>query len=417
MLSGKMKSKNFLLSVVFSLLIFSGCGDSAETHVGKTGAQPEVRDVKVSRVSAAAPLGTMEYIGALNAHCKASVACEMGGTIEHLYFEKGDRVEKGQLLAEISTESMEIGVQQAKAAVAAARSAFEKINTGSRPEEIAIAEASLKEAKAIFFEAQRNFNRIKSLHESGAAANSEYDSSRRALEMARAKVKSAQQQLSLMRQGPRMEDRQIAKAHLEQALAHLALAEDRLRKSRLYAPCGGIIAFREVEEGEVIVIPPITVITQVVDLSRLRIRFSVGEKDVHILDRHQKFKFTSDAIPNKEFTCRLLFRSPTADPVTRSFPVELEVENPDPRMADGMTVRVTLPLVDKNKYVKIPISWLAEQNGNIGLLVVKDGKALFKKVALGSYYDRRVEIVSGIDEGDLVITNPAGVRSGEQVRY
>ena len=417
MISGNMKNKFFFMEVALFLVVFSGCGDRAETHVGKEARQAEIRDVKVSRVKASGPTGSMEYIGVLTAHCKASVACEAGGTIEHLYFEKGDRVVKGQLLAEISTRSMAILVRQAKAAVAAARITLEKIKTGSRPEEIAIAEALLQEVKAVFFEAQRNFKRIKELHESGAAANSEYDSGKRAMEMARAKLHSAQQQVSLMRQGPRIEDRRIASANLEQALANLALAEDRLRRSRLCAPCDGIIAFREVEEGEVIVMPPITVITQIVDLSRLKISLSLGERDVHVLEKHKEFKFTSDAIPNKEFTCRLLFRSPTADPVTRSFPVELEVENPDLRMADGMTVRVIFPVVDKNKYVKIPTSWLAEESGNIGLLVVIDGKAIFKKVTLGAYYDRRVEILSGIGEGETVITNPAGVKSGERVRY
>ncbi len=49
--------------------------------------------------------------------------------------------------------------------------------------------------------------------------------------------------------------------------------------------------------------------------------------------------------------------------------------------------------------------------------MVSDGKALFKKVALGSYYDQRVEILSGLSDQELVITNPAGLKSGDAVQY
>ncbi|MBW2358341.1 MAG: efflux RND transporter periplasmic adaptor subunit, partial [Deltaproteobacteria bacterium] len=179
----------------------------------------------------------------------------------------------------------------------------------------------------------------------------------------------------------------------------------------------GIIAFRDVEEGEVIVVPPITVITQIIDLDHLKIKVSLGEKDIHILEKHKRFKFTIDAFPDKEFYCRLSFLSPVADPATRSFPVELIVEKPDKRMADGMTARVKFPVVDEKRSIKLPSAWLSEENGKIGLYIVRDGKAVFKQVTLGSYYDQRVEILSGLSEKDVIITTPSGLKSGDAVKY
>jgi multidrug efflux pump subunit AcrA (membrane-fusion protein) len=412
-----------LLSIIVALvagLIYLnqlGCGERAETSEEKETQVVKVRFVKVSPVKISSPKGTIEYVGVLTAHRKVTIASEMSGTIEKLYFEKGDRVKKGQLLAEISTSSMRLKVQQAKAALAAAESNLEKIEKGSRPEEILIAEAVLKEAEAAQLEAEKNFRRVKDLQEFKAASNSEYDSAWRTLEMAKAKVESAKQQLHLARQGPRAEDRKSARANMEQAKATLALARDLLRKSRLLAPCDGTIAFRDVEEGEVIVVPPVTVITQIVDLDHLKVKLSLGEKDIHILESHKRFKFTVDAIPDRGFTCRLAFLSPVADPATRSFPVELTVEEPGKRMADGMTVRVKLPVVDKKATIKLPSAWLSEENGKIGFYTVKDGKAVFKQVTLGSYYDQRVEILSGLTEKDLIITTPSGLKSGDAVNY
>ncbi len=398
-------------------LTICGCGDEAETRADTKAESKKTRLVKVSNVSASAPEGSIEYVGVLTAYRKVMLASEAGGTIEKLYFEKGDRVKKGQVLAEIGTRSIRLRLREAQAAVEAARSAFEKVETGSRPEEIRIAEAALREAEAGLLESEKNFIRLKDLRESQSASNSEYDSARRMVEMARARVESAGEQLALARQGPRAEDRKAARANLEQAEATFAVANDWLRKSMILAPCDGIIAFREVEEGEVIVVPPVTVITQVVDLDRMKIKVSVGEKDIHTLTEQKEFEFTIDAFPHETFSCRLFFLSPTANPATRSFPVEFMVEKPDERMADGMTIRVRLPFVDKRKKIKVPSAWLAEENGKIGLFVVRDGKALFKTVILGAYYDQRVEVLSGLDNQGLVITNPAGLKSGDPVQY
>jgi len=418
----KITRNHFMKTIVFGSvallsLISLGCGDGAETRADAKTESKKIRLVKVSPVNASAPKGSIEYVGVLTAYRKVMLASEAGGTIEKLYFEKGDRVKKGQILAEIGTSSIRLRVREAKAAVEAARSTFEKVETGSRPEEIRIVEAALKEAEAGFSESEKNYVRIKDLSESQSASKSEYDSAKRMVDMARARVESARQQLALARQGPRAEDKKTARANLKQAEATLAVAKDWLRKSRLLAPCDGIIAFRDVEEGEVIVVPPVTIITQVVDLDRMKIKVSVSEKDIHILTQQKVFKFTVDAFPHETSSCRFFFRAPTADPATRSFPVEFMVEEPDRRMADGMTVRVRLPFVDEMKKAKVPSAWLSEENGKIGLFVVRDGKALFKKVVLGAYYDQRVEVLSGLDDNELVITNPAGLKSGDPVKY
>jgi multidrug efflux pump subunit AcrA (membrane-fusion protein) len=407
-----------LLGVALVFLGLWACGDRAETQ-DKPQFQPgdTVKRVKVSTVRALPPKGSVEYVGVLTAHRKVTVACEMGGTIERLYFERGDTVHKGQLLAEIGTSGIRLQVQQAVAAAAAARSNWEKMEKGSRPEEIEIAEAAFKEAQAALIESEKSFERANNLCKIRAMPDSELDSAKRALDMSRARMESAKQQLALARQGPRIEDRKAARANLAQAEATLAVAKDRLRKSMLHAPCDGIIAFREVEEGEVIVIPPAKIITQIVDLGRLKIKVSVGEKDIRVLHKQKRFPFTIDAIPGKTFSCQLSFLSPTASPVTRSFPVELMVEEPDPQMADGMTARIKFPLIDEKKTLKVPSAWLSEEDGKIGLYVVDRGKALFRRVTLGTYYDQRVEILSGLGDEEQVITNPAGIKSGDPVEY
>jgi RND family efflux transporter MFP subunit len=355
-------SRLFLLPGLL-MLLFSGCGDKPETSVANEKEPVNVKFVNVSQVESLPPRGEVEYVGVLLAYRKVKVASEIGGTIEKLYFEKGDMVESGQLLAEVSTTSLRLEVRRAG--------------------------ATLQEAKAALSESKSNYKRIKELHDINAVADSEFDNAKRTADM--------------------------AGANMEKAGAVLALAEDQLKKSRLHAPINGIIAFRDVENSEVI--PQGTTLTQVVNLEKLKITLSVGEKDIHILNKHKDFSFTIEAIPEEEFPCQVFFISPTADAATRSFPVEMLVTEPDQRMADGMTVKIKLPLINEKKTIKVPSTWLSEENGKIGLYVINNDRADFNVVKLGAYYDQRVEILSGLNDQQLVVTNPSGLTNGDKVKY
>jgi multidrug efflux pump subunit AcrA (membrane-fusion protein) len=357
----------------------------------------------------------VSYVGTLLARKKTDVSSEIGGTIERLHFERGDRVRKGQLLAEVSTSTILLEVRQAEAALKAAESQLQKAERGSRPEEIRIAEASLNEASAGLLEAENHYRRVSGLFQSKAMSQSEYDAAKRGLDMARARVASAGEQLDLARQGPRAEDRDAARASLEQARAALALAKDRLKKSRLVAPNDGVIAFREVEEGQLIA--PGTPVTRVVDAERMRVRIAVSENHIRYLREQKILEVHLDAIAGKTFHGRLSFIAPAADPLTHSYPVELMIEAHDPRMADGMTARVQIPMSDIKPSVKIPSAWIAEADGQMGVLVAEEGRAAFRRVTLGAYYDQRVEIVSGLMEQDLIITTPSGLKAGDPIKY
>ena len=408
-------SNRHLIIAALLLVTLWSCGDNAETRSAGEAPIQSAKPVTVSALESLPPRGTLEYVGALSAFRKAEISSELGGTIERFFFEKGDRVKKDQVLAEISTSSIRIEVQQAAAALKVAESQLDKTIKGSRPEEILIAKAALQAAVAERLDAEKNVERVRSLYGTRSVSDSVYDSARRAADMARAKEASARQELILAEQGPREEDRQAAKANVEQARAVLAQAADRLRKSRLTAPFSGIAAFRDVESGELA--PPGMRITRIVDLSRMKIKLSINEKDIAIINKHPQLDFSVDALPGKTYRCRLEFLAPTAEPATRSFPAELLVADPDPRMADGMTVRVQFPLADDKQAIKIPSAWLTEQNGKIGLYVAENGKALFRAVTLGAYYDQRVEILEGLDGTEQVITNPAGIKNGDPVTF
>ncbi len=393
----------------------AGCDGSGSESVRAEPARSTVKRVELAEVRAEPVRSRVEVLGALEARLRVEVSTELGGTVERLHFDRGDRVEAGRILAEIGTSSVALEVAQAEAAVAVARSELDKVETGSRPEEIRIARAGLDQALARLREAQRHHDRIQGLSERRAVSDSELDAASRGLEAARADVASSRERLALAQQGPREEDRMTARARFQQAKAALAVARDRLRKSRVRAPAEGIASFRRVEEGEVVA--PGTPITRITDTSRMKVRASVPERDLPLLKPDETYPFTVDALGDAVFSCRLVFVSPTAEARTRSFPVELLVETHDPRMADGMTARLVLPLDHPGARIRIPSDWITEKGGRIGVLVAEGDRARFRPVTLGDYYERRVEVLEGLQAGDRVITTPAGVQDGDRVHF
>jgi len=106
------------------MLLFSGCGDKVDTSVANEKEPVSVKFVNVSQVESLPPRGEVEYVGVLLAYHKVKIASELGGTIEKLYFEKGDMVKTGQIIAEVSTTSIHLEVRRAKATLQEAKAAL-----------------------------------------------------------------------------------------------------------------------------------------------------------------------------------------------------------------------------------------------------------------------------------------------------
>ncbi len=406
-------SKILKILALICILFVIACGDSSDKKGQGNETTRRKRVVFVEPVRADMPQNYIEYVGTLEAIQKIDVSSEVGGRVERLFFEKGNRVKKGSILAHIGTSTYLLYLKQARAVLENAKSNLEKIEKGSRPEEIKIQEALLMEARAQLRDAERDFNRISALYKSHAVSKKAYDEAKKMLDLARARVKAQSNKLELAKKGPRAEDRQSARSKLKQAEAEFEIAKDRYNKSIIKAPIDGVIVFRELEEGEIV--SPGTIITRIIDRSKMKIRISCAEKDIPFIKIGKQYKFTLDAIPGREFLAKVSFISPSADPITRSFPVELIVEKPDPLMADGMSCRVRIKLSQKNNKIRIPSSLLKEKNGKWGVFIVNDQKARFREVKIGSFEEDMVEILSGLNEGELLIINPSGIKDGDEV--
>lgn len=183
---------------------------------------------------------------------EVELAFRQPGRIVKLAFDEGATVRQGQLLAELDAQPYEDALAVAKANRAQALADLEKMRRGSRVQEIAQADAAVRQAGAALAEAERNFARQTALAETGAASERTLEAARSARDQARAALASAEQGLLLRKEGSRKEDIAAAEARFAAAEAQLAQAQTALADTRLVAPSDGLISARVREVGSMV---------------------------------------------------------------------------------------------------------------------------------------------------------------------
>ena len=150
--------------------------------------------------------------------------------IDRLLVEEGDRVDRGQLLAELETDTIALEIDRGKAQVAAHEAVLARLENGTRPEEIQRARARVAEAAAEAENATLIFERTRELYESRSVARQELDDAQAKLNVALARLKRTRDDLQLALEGPRQEDIAEARAMLRAVRSELDILEQRYQE-------------------------------------------------------------------------------------------------------------------------------------------------------------------------------------------
>ena len=275
------------------------------------------------------------------------------------------------VLAEFEAGSRPEEIAQAEAAARQAQARLAELEAGSRPEEIATAEAAVERARADAVRWESEFDRISRLHEEGVVAAQMLDSVRSSRDMAREQLRSAGQQLSLVREGPRQEQIEQARAALQQARAHFALvqagprkeqiaqararleqsrqalaaAETRLSYTVVASPLSGVVLSENIEPGEFVSAG--TPVVTVAELANVWLRAFINETDLGRVKVGQTARITADTYPGKSYEGRVSFLSSQAEFTPRNvqtqqervklvYRVKIDLPNPDQELKPGM---------------------------------------------------------------------------------
>lgn len=231
-MTGNMKRRRIILVPIAVLAL-------AVVLVWKLGF---ARDETVGEIGAS---GTVEAV-------EAQLGFQATGRIAMMAVQEGDSVRSGQELARLDLAEATARREQAIAQAAAARAQLLELERGSRSEEISQAAAARDAAREKVRDAERDFARTKQLFEGGAASREQLEKSGSALDVARSQQRQLEEQLDLVRLGPRRERIAAARATVAQAEASIAAIDAQLANMVVRAPFDGVVTIRHRENGEVV---------------------------------------------------------------------------------------------------------------------------------------------------------------------
>ncbi|MDX1431142.1 MAG: efflux RND transporter periplasmic adaptor subunit [Gammaproteobacteria bacterium] len=324
---------------------------------------PVVRPVKIQTVGEVDASARREYPGSIRALQNAEVAFEVPGRIIEFFVAQGEPVVQGELIARLDPRDYEADLKASQA-------------------NLRKAESDLARSLGIYKE------------EPGAISKETIDSHRRAVDVAR---------------------------------ANLEVAEKAVEDTRLRAPFSGLLARKLVEDYQNVQAKEPIVIVQ--DSSTLQIEINVPERDVAQGKTIYKLDSISgefqpevivSALPDRVFPAEVVELATAADPVTRTFLVKLEFDNPDDVLIlPGMTARVRVTVNPELAYALPVGAALADSEGRAFVWKVNAADMTVSKtpIELGNMLDSRVMVKDGVDEGDMIaVSGVHQLRDGMKVR-
>lgn len=290
---------------------------------------------------------------------QVNMAFKVGGRIETLDFDEGDRVKAGQVLATLEQRYFEDDLRLARAQRDAAAATFRRYQNGSRPEEVDQARANVESARADVANARSQYQRLKKLSAvrlpdqtvAQAVSQEDVDNAKTALDVAEAKLVVNQKSLALALIGPREEDVSNAKASFQAEEARVVVSERNLSDSKMVAPNDGTILTRAREKGAIV--QPGEVVFTLTLSSPVWVRAYVGETDLGAVRPGMAARVTTDSAPGKVYVGHIGFISPTAEFTPKAvetrelrtdlvYRLRVVVDNPDDGLRQGMPVTATL---------------------------------------------------------------------------
>jgi RND family efflux transporter MFP subunit len=388
-----------------ALLLLGGCRTGepqASASRGKEGAGPNlpVKEVKLAKSESKLLTRTVSAPGTLAADEQATLSFKVAGRMSQIKVDLGSQVRKGQVIANLETEEFKVRLQQAEAALQQAR-----VRLGLPPQgaddRLDTENTSLaRQARAVLEEAKSNRERTIQLVNQGILSKAELDRVESAFKVAESRYQDS------------IEEVRNRQAVLLQRRSELAIAQQQLTETTMYAPFDGAVRERRASLGEYLNsgAPVVTIVR----MHPLRLRVEVPEREAQGIKIGQPARVVVDGESRQDYSGRVVRLSPAFQEQSRTLVIEAEVDNQQGKLRPGSFAKAEIQTTATSDAVMVPASAIVTFAGIQKVFSVKDGKAVEKNVVVGKRENEWV-VVEGLDAGAPVVLSPGNLVSGQPV--
>jgi RND family efflux transporter MFP subunit len=201
--------------------------------------------------------------------------------------------------------------------------------------------------------------------------------------------------------------RDINKVQLDLALLNL-------EKSKVKAPFTGVVKRKYAQNGGYI--KSGEALLEIMDISKVLAKINIPEKDIQYIKPGKIVKITLDALPNQPLKGVMKTIGLEADITSRSFPAEVIVDNSNRKLLPGMMTRAETIALSLSAQIMVPSHAVLEREYGKVVFIVKNGKAIERKVSLGTSIENKVQILSGLKTGDrLIVSSQQFIANNEAI--
>jgi multidrug efflux pump subunit AcrA (membrane-fusion protein) len=346
--------------------------------------------VVVSPVVRGQAVDAVYATGTVEAEDRVQIKAKTSGSLAEILVKEGDRVKKGDLLARVDNPQLTFELKRGKVDLGAASAQGGKVAP-----QLEALKAQAKAIDADLSMARQDAERLSKLGESGAVAQADID---------RSKARVAQLEATLSANEAQQRALRIdLSANTARQAAQVQTLESRLADAEVRAPMDGVVLTRQVELGEVVTVNQ--TLFKIGDTTRLVLEVSVDEADIARVHEPadggsvSRVAVSLYAFPKQVFPGAVFEILPDANRERKAFLVKVRLDAPPPGLRSGMSGEVNIVTARHDAVLLAPSS--AESEGSVWVLA--NGRVERRAIQVGIRDLLRLEVVSGLAEGDSVV--------------
>jgi multidrug efflux pump subunit AcrA (membrane-fusion protein) len=386
-----------LLALLTASLLFSGCG--------KKGEEKETEAPTPVLVETAVR-GAIDHMVAADAILypinQANVTSKISAPVRRVLVNRGDHVRAGQLLVELESADLAASARESRSQYEQAQAAYRILTGATVQDDQTKAQADVEAARQALEAAKKVYESRVALVREGALAQKLADDAKVAMVQAQSQFDTAQRHLEGLNQVSRRQAILSAEAQVGAGKSHYENAALQVAYAEVHSPIGGVVADRPVYPGEMPAAG--SPLVSIVDISQVVARANIPVKEAAAIRVGRPARIAG---PDGDLAGKVTVVSPTVDPSTTTIEVWVQVPNPGERLKPGASVRVSIIAETIQNTIVIPAAALLNSDdGGVKVMVVTpDSVAHERKVSVGVRQGERVEILSGLQDGEHVVTS------------